>query len=144
MHHAAVRLVASADGEIAAMRVLLQHEGKIFTAHKRLPHLAHLLCAKQRCRHLPHHGVRRRIVTQHRAPLTWVSVAVALKLSARATAISSDPLQHGLAHLLIEGAHRELHQHVIVNDIGRMTGLDAADGHHRRLKRGDIARDNGL
>ena len=125
------------------MRVLLQHEGKIFTAHKRL-HLAHLLCAKQRCRHLPHHRVGRRIVTQYRAAVDVRQRGRGVEALRLSHGDIMDPLQHGLAHLLIEGAHRELHQHVIVNDIGRVSGLDAADGDHRRFERGDIPRDDRL
>ncbi len=88
------------------------------------PHL--LCCQAQRCRHL---RTMYRSSPDHYAN-TRATCRCVVKLAVAFTSSAQVPrryqwitLQHGLAHLLIEGAHRELHQHVIVNDIGRMTGL---------------------
>ena len=49
-----------------------------------------------------------------------------------------------VARAAIQRAHAELHLRAVRDHIGRLTGLDAADGDHRRLQRIDIARNDAL
>ena len=113
MHHAAIRLVASADSEITAVGCCSSMKAKSslpingFTSPTcSAPNSA---VATSRTITFAAGSLRNTGL-----PLTWVSVAVALKLSAWGHGNVMDPLQHGFTYLLIEGAHRELHQHVIV------------------------------
>ena len=53
-------------------------------------------------------------------------------------------LQDRFPHLLIQRADRQLHQHLIVDNVWRMSRLNTADGHYRRFKWRDIARHDGL
>ncbi|MNT15310.1 hypothetical protein D3C72_1503580 [compost metagenome] len=123
-----------------AAGALLQEVGKVLAAGNAGGLRHHLVGAHQFLGHLARELGLALTIDQHRVAAHIVDFGRrAIALGMRGGELADAVFQRG-AHVRAERAHAELHARAVRDHIGRVAGVQRADGHHRGFVRVDIAR----